>query len=183
MQQGIKRRARRRCIGVVDDGHQAASLATGHMHIAGHGHHITQAAGFEVGAARRGATVSEGAIDTRNRQRRHQFGHVGRSVGHLQQLEQTPRRDARLARQAGAVVYQQGILRADALLPPALHHLACLLPADRGRWCRRGQAGVGALCWQRQAQEKLLRHDVVAELVDVTHHLKQRRADLLEAGC
>ncbi len=102
------------------------------VHVAGHAEHVAQAAALEVRARRR-LQPAQGAVAARQRQRSQQLRHQRRGPRVLQQARQLRRADARVARQAGAVVEQPAAAVADALAPPGVAALRARL---RGCPCR-----------------------------------------------
>ena len=136
------------------------------QHVPGHAGHVAQRAGLQVGAAERGARAPQRAVEAADRQRADQLRHHRARPGGLQQPREQLRADARVARQARAVVDHQ---RRAPALPKRVAEPSC---------CSSSRASLrraAATLRQRERQEQLLRHHVVAELVDVAHHLGQRR--------
>ncbi len=163
--QRLHGRAGRRGVGMVGQRHDHVAAPSCSVHDAGERRHVAQRAGLEVRgtgcAAHRGAAQS--AVRSGDGQGRQQFRHDRRSPCRLQHARERCRAHARLAAQARAVVQHGRFAPRHALAPPLGHRVA------------RAVEGGRAVLLQRDGQEELLRHHVVAVFVDGTHRFGQGR--------
>ena len=150
---------------MIDQSHHRIPLARSRQHVAGQCADIGQCTGLDVRPATDAASIQtppHGAIGAGHGQRGDKLRHDRRREGCQQQSAHAAGTDALQARQPGTVLDHQFRHRQTAALKPGTHQTLGAFHA----------AGL-VLEFNRQRQVQLACHDVVAEFVDIAHHLGQ----------